>query len=209
MTQIKRIIDTAAADFLTSPNTRSLLGPFINEERSMAEAAALLEMKLSTLHRRVKQMIALDLLEVTREAVQRGHRVKFYRATSPEFLVLIEATQRTNLETFISDGFRGSATILSRGVAKEMEARAPRWGFRIFWHGGVFQQATALGKDGGLLEPPPERRSFYGDCGLHLTRDDAEAFKLELQALYEKYLSLSRADEEEPYFFLFVGFTPF
>ena len=179
----------------------------------MAEAAELLNMKLPALHRRVRQMVKLGLLEISREETRTGHRIKFYGVTSPEFIVPLEATPSTDLETFIGDGLRGSATLLSRGVVREMAARAPRWGFRIFWNdevGGMFQEATALSEAGTLLEPSTlTRRSFYGDCGLHLTRDDAQAFGAELQTLYEKYLSLSQADEEEPYFFLFVGFTPF
>lgn len=209
----KLVTDTPAAEFLTSPKTRYLLSPFMEQERSMAEAAALLEMKFPALHRRVRQMVKLGLLEVSREETRAGHRIKFYSATSPEFIVPLEATPSTDLETFIGDGFRGSATLLSRGVVREMTARAPRWGFRIFWNdevGGVFQEATALSEAGTLLEPSTlSRRSFYGDCGLRLMQDDAQAFGAELQTLYEKYLSLSQVDEEEPYFFLFVGFTPF
>ena len=148
------------------------------------------------------------LLEITHQETQSGHLIKFYGVTSPEFIVPVAATQTTDLETFVQDRFKESATILGRGVAQELEARAPRWGFRIYWNDGVVQQAAALGEAGALLEPSPERRSFYGDCGLHLKRDDAQAFGSELQALYEKYLSLGQADEDEPYYFLFVGFTP-
>ena len=71
----------------------------------------------------------------------------------------------------------------------------------------MFQQATPLGEDCTLLELSTlSRRSFYGDCGLHLTRDDAQAFGNELQTLYEKYLTLGQPDGD-PYF-LFVGFSP-
>ena len=199
------VTDTAAADFLTSSNTRYLLSPFIEKERSMAETASLLNMKLSTFYRRVKQMQALGLVKTTRTETRDGHKIKLYQTTSLEFIVPIEATRNTDRETFVGDGARSSATILGRGIAKEMETRAPRWGFRIFWNDGVFQQATALGEDGALLEPTLER-SVYGDCGLRLTPGDAQTFGDELQALYEKYLALGKP-EGEPYF-LFIGFSP-
>ena len=127
MTTSRLISDTTAADFLTSPKTRHLLSPFMEQARSMAEAAALLEMKFPALHRRVRQMVKLGLLEVTYEETRTGHLIKFYRTTSHEFIVPLEATPSTDLETFIGDGFRDSVTLLSRGVAKTLEAGAPRW----------------------------------------------------------------------------------
>ena len=181
----------------------------MDEARSMAEAAALLEIKLPALHRRVRQMVKLGLLEVSREETRTGHRIKFYRTTSHEFIVPLEATPSTDLETFIGDGFSGSATILSRGVAKALEADAPRWGVRVFWQDGVFQELAAFSENGALLEPTTQKslnRAVYGDCGLRLTRDDAQAFGAELQTLYERYLTLGQLDGD-PYF-LFVGFTP-
>lgn len=81
------IDDEAAANFLTSPETRFLLGPFMRGETTMKGAAKALNMKLSTFHRRVQQMLALGLVEVTREEVRDGHRVKLYRATREEFVV--------------------------------------------------------------------------------------------------------------------------
>ena len=175
----------------------------------MVEAAALLEMKFPALHRRVRQMVKLGLLEVTHEETRTGHRIKFYRTTSHEFIVPLEATPSTDLETFIGDGFRGSVMLLSRGVARTLEAGAPRWGVRVFWQDGVFQELAALSENGELLGPTTQKflkRTVYGDCGLRLTWDDAQAFGAELQTLYEKYLSLSQPDGD-PYF-LFVGFSP-
>jgi len=69
MAPFKLITDTAA-DFLTSPKTRKLLSPFTEKARSMAEAAALLEMKFSALHRRVRQMVELGVLGTTHQETQ-------------------------------------------------------------------------------------------------------------------------------------------
>ena len=83
MTHTVTVTDRAAADFLTSPKTRFLLGPFMQRETTRSEAAAALGgVGLNTLHRRAKQMLTLGLIEVTREEVRRGHRVKLCRATS-------------------------------------------------------------------------------------------------------------------------------
>lgn len=126
------IADEAAADFLTSSETRFLLGPFLRAETTMSEAAGMLNMELNTFHRRVQQMLALDLVEVTREEVRDGHRVKLYRATREEFVVPTEATSSIDLETFLDAGFKSSVSNLSKGMARAMEEKNPRWGFRVY-----------------------------------------------------------------------------
>lgn len=211
MTKTKVITDSAAADFLTSPNTRFLLWPFMRGETTMGEAASVMAMELNTLHRRVQQMVALNLVEVTREEVRGGHRVKLYRTTSQEFIVPVEATKSVDLETHLDDGFKGSVAILSRGVAKAMERSAPRWGFRIYLSGNqsVFQQATGLAENGSPLPTEQvEKRSWYGDCGVRLDPEAARNFRLELQKLYENYLRQAKDEGEGEWHFFFAGFTP-
>lgn len=203
------VTDPAAADFLASPNTRSLLGPFLQGETSLSDAAAALGgMKLSTLHRRVRQMVTLGLLEETRTETRGGHRVRLYRATHREFVVPLERTSSVDLESFVTAGLQNASNRLARGTAKEMRRCSPDWGLRIFDSGGAdaFQQVVALGENGdyrGL-----ERRDFYGDCGVRLDPDTARAFRAELHALYEKYLELPASKVEGDGYFLTVGFTP-
>lgn len=199
------VTDPAAADFLASPNTRHLLGPFFQGEATMSDAAAALGgMKLNTLHRRVRQMVKLGLLEETRLETRGTHRVKLYRATHREFVVPLEATSKVDLESFFTEGFSNAAAILGRGVAEEMALHAPTWGFRVFWQGGVWQQAVATTEHsfGKALE----KRSWYGDAGIRLTPEAAQAFRDGLQRLYESYLRQS-SEEGEAYFF-FAGFAP-
>ena len=212
MTETETVTDRAAANFLTSLDTRFLLGPFMQRETTLSEAAATLGgVGLNTLHRRVKQMLTLRLIEVVREEVRRGHRVKLYRATSRVFVVPLETTSSVDLETCLNDGFSGSVAVLSRGIAKAMERSTPRWGFKIYWAeaGGVFQEATRLESCTEAVEPEAAARpSWYGDLGMRLTPEAAQTFQHELQKLYEKYLQESDdAVEGEPYFF-FAGFTP-
>ncbi len=90
-------------------------------------------------------------------------------------------------------------------MVKETAARAPRWGFRIYWNGGVVKQAAALSEAEEVLESDAKKRSVYGDCTLQLNQTDARALGDELQALYEKYLALGKAEGEAH--LLFVGFT--
>lgn len=199
MTQSSNTItDKAAANFLTSPETRFLLGPFMRSETAMNDAAKALGMEPNTLHRRVQQMLALGLIEVTREEVRDGHRVKLYRATREEFVVPTEATSSVDLETFLDAGFKGSASILSGGMGRAMVGKNPRWGFRIYWEEGkgVFQTATALDTEG---TPTPVNRNegasyWYGDVGVRLKPEAAHEFRRELGQLYDRYRQQS--DEE-------------
>lgn len=208
MTRITKLTtDPAAADFLTSPDTRYLLGPFMQRETTLSEAAAVLDgVGLSTLHRRVKQMLELNLIEVTREEVRRGHRVKLYRTTSREFVVPLEATRRVDLETYLNDVFTGSVVILSRGIAGAMERSAPHWGFQIGWSEGVYQQAMPLGEAfGPLPSGAPAEPCWYGDLGVRLEPEAARRFQRELQELYERY---RQTDGEGEWYFFFAGFAP-
>lgn len=185
MTQLRNTItDEAAANFLTSLETRFLLGPFMRGETTMKGAAKTLGIGFNTFHRRVRQMLALGLVEVTREEVRDGHRVKLYRATREEFEVPIEATSSVNLETFLDKGFKGSASILSKGMARAMEQKNPRWGFRIYWeeNKGVFRTATALDTEGipTAINRDEGGSYWYGDAGIRLKPEAAQEFRREL-----------------------------
>lgn len=147
MTKEQRTIThTATADFLTNPETRALLSPFMAREITMSEAAKELGLELNTLHRRVRQMLELGLLEVTREDVRDGHRVKLYRATSSEFIVPMEATTHVDFENFIGEGLKGTTDILSQSVTRAMEKEHPHWGFKIYVEEdyGLLQRAIPL-----------------------------------------------------------------
>ena len=112
------VTDPAAADFLASPNTRYLLGPFFRGENSLRDAAAALGgIKLNTLHRRVRQMMTLGLLEETRTETRGAHRVRLYRATHREFVVPLELTSNVNLESYTDALLKSSISIVARGVA--------------------------------------------------------------------------------------------
>jgi hypothetical protein len=211
MTQPRNTVtDEAAANFLISPDTRFLLGPFMRSETTMSEAARTLNMELNTFYRRVQQMLALGLVTVTREEIRDGHRVKLYRASCEEFVVSLEATSSVNLEMYLDTVFKGSASILSRGMARAMAQKNPRWGFCISWEEGkgVFQAATALDAEGAPTSSTRDDGAsyWYGDSGVRLRPQAAQAFRRELDQLYDKYRQQS--DEEGAWHFFFAGFTP-
>ena len=203
------VTDTAAADFLASPNTRYLLGPFFRGESSLSDAAAALGgMKLNTLHRRVRQMVGLGLLEETRTETRGAHRVRLYQTTHREFVVPLEFTSNVNLESYTDARLKSSISIVARGVAGEMQRCAPRWGVRIFpsSSGSAFQQMIALDEARDELRGL-ERRDFASDLGVRLAPDDAKTFKNELQTLYDRYRS-SQDEHEGDWYFLCMGFAP-
>lgn len=204
------VTDPAAADFLASPNTRYLLGPFLHGETTMSEAAPMLGgLGLNTLHRRVKQMVRLGLLEHTRSETRGGHRVKLYRATHQEFVVPLDKTSSVDLESYNDERFKNSVSIAARGVTEEMRRCAPRWGVRVYpsGSGSAFQSMVALDEQGAVTKGL-ERRSFAGDLGVRLLPDDAAGFRDELRSLYDKYRSLGRSEDEGDWYFLTVGFAP-
>ncbi len=204
------VTDPAAADFLASPHTRYLLGPFLHGETTMSGAAPMLGgLGLNTLHRRVKQMVELGLLEHTRSETRGGHRVKLYRATHQEFVVPLDKTSSVDLESYNDERFKNSVGIAARGVTGEMLRCAPRWGIRVYpsGSGSAFQSMVAL-DEGGAVTAGLERRNFAGDLGARLSPEDARRLRDELSALYDRLRSLARYDGEGDWYFLTAAFTP-
>ena len=209
MTENQKVItDVVTANFLTNPETRHLLAPFMAQETPMAEAAKALGVELNTLHRRVGQMLELGLLELTREEVRRGHRVKLYRATRREFIVPLEATSSTNLESHVAKTFEGIATILSQGVARAMEREHLQWGFKIYIEEGygLTQRVIPVSTD-ERVERRENKTVWYGDTYLQLSDKEAKTFRHELQTLYDKYRFTPHSETRKGHYF-FAALTP-
>lgn len=192
------ITNSQAANFLTKDNNRRLLGPFIEQEISLGEAAEKLAMKLSTLHYHVKKMLELKLLRVSRREIINGHVIKFYTTTSPVFIVPLESTSSVDLETHVEELFARSNKILAKAVVAGMLGQANDWAFRIFFipNFGVVQAVVGKDEQGiykssdDLAQP---QAYFAADGELKLNKEDAFELQVALDELYQKYLLKRRS----------------
>ena len=93
-----RITSEAAAAYLAVDEGRYFLRPFLERESSVAQAAELLGEPLDRTHYRVKRMLQLGILEVTREEARAGRPVKYYRSVGDGLFVPFSLTSAADLE---------------------------------------------------------------------------------------------------------------
>lgn len=203
-----------AADFLTNPKKRLWLNPFFFQEVTQKDVAECFGITLGAVDHRIKKLLAMELIEVTREEVIDGHRTKFYRITSQEFLVPIEATSSVDLATYRKRIAIDKAEFISKGLAYGMHKQTEYWGFRIGCVDkmGVYQ--TIVGKDfqgnyKSSKELPNYGKYFASDAGLSLSDTDAKELHDELRHLYNKYRKKSHeSDDKQKFYFLDLSFVP-
>lgn len=192
-----RIDDPVAARLLMDATTREVFGCFLDRDRSVREAADLLERDLDAVLYRVKRLFAAGLVEVV--AVQRraGRPVRRYRAPHPLWFVPFEALPYADLEeTFAAMG-HAQVDRAARASARWL-ARDPWAGYLIgmgadgqVWLRGTREAPTA----GTSVQPDPGQLARYDgplDVSLDLRLTPAQSAELnaELWVLASKYAQL-------------------
>lgn len=192
-----RVDDPRAARLLLDAATREVFGCFLERDRSVREAADLLERDLDAVLYRVKRLHAAGLLEVVALQARAGRSVRRYRAPHALWFVPFEALPYADLEeTF--------AAMAHAQVERAAHASA-RWLARDPWAGYLIGR----GADGhvwlrGTREPPtsgtsvePDPAQLGRDDGpldvaldLRLTPAQTAALNAELWALASKYAAL-------------------
>ncbi len=161
--------DCAAA--FVDPKRRRILTAFMGRERSLSEAAALLEMPLNRLAYHVGTLHRLGLLRVARAQKRAGRPIRFYRAVADRFLVPAAAMGR-----------RPGA-----GLAAEMRMALDR----AEQLAGASDMLLAIGADGRPTMTRSGAETATDACeywrALILSRSEARALAAELGALLRKY----------------------
>ncbi len=175
------IDNQAAADFLTDIDTRKLLAPFMLQERSLSEAAKILNLKLTSLSYHVKKMLKLDLVKVTKTEVRNGHKVKLYKSTSQEYLIPLEASSSMNLAEHIQRIIDKGGQIYAQGLSSAMLSQSDTWGFKVCYisNHGVVQTLIAKNQEGeyDVPETMPQALPYHASDG-ELTLNDKSAQSL-------------------------------
>ncbi|MGI8415372.1 MAG: hypothetical protein ACR2P2_04040 [Nakamurella sp.] len=84
--------DPQAATFVTMPASSRYFLPFLARERAAADVARELEVDIGSVSYRVRQMLALGLLRVTRRQQRAGRAITYYRSTSDSVFAPLELT---------------------------------------------------------------------------------------------------------------------
>ena len=189
-----RIDDPLAARLLMDASSREVFGCFLDHDRSVREAADLLERDLDAVLYRVKRLHAAGLLEVVALRRRAGRPIRRYRAPHALWFVPFELLPYADVEEAFAAMGRAQVDRAAHASARWL-ARNPWAGYLIgrgadgqVWLRGTREAPSAatsvepdpaqLGRDDGPLD-------FALD--LRLTRAQALALNAELWALVSKY----------------------
>ena len=106
-----------------------MLATFVIEERSLSEAASILNLKLPALSYRVNKWLDLGLLEITREEKRQGRAIKYYRAVSDRFFIPFSLTKSETLEDLLIALTKSTFEAAQRETAHILRSREGNWGF--------------------------------------------------------------------------------
>lgn len=197
-----RVESEEQARLLSDPVKGAFIHPFLGKECSVAEAAKTLSCSVQTMHYRVRQLLVLGLVEVTREEKRAGRPIKYYQAVSNAFFIPDDLTKHADLEERLLADLAPTVRLIAEGLAKAIK-REGRTGRCEFYneHGSISSYGCVEKAEDNAIElnyeypfrlPNTDRR---GD--IFLTDDEARQLSRELNALFGRYLKLRRKSPTE------------
>jgi len=215
MGQTLTVTSPDVAEVLADPEQWRMLATFATQERSLSEAAKILDLKLPALTYHVKKWLELDLLKITREEQRQGRAVKYYRATGERFFIPFALTKSETLADLLGALVKPAHETALRETAHALQTRSENWGLLFYSSGdanGTRFSATLVTSaeahkdlDEVMLEPdqPALYESF---SNLKLEFETAKQLQRDLENLYNEYLTQQIDGQQE--YLLRLGITP-
>lgn len=195
--------DEVVAGLLLDGAQQKLLQPFIAREATIGQAAKELGVSTSMLFHRVKRWLDMGIIEVTRVEPRFGRALKFYSSTKGAFFVPVEMTRSGLLDDVLRDTRRYHDRLLTCNVAAAM-ARQEGLGIVVSrGENGVVETQISLGPGAEMPAEVPEVFDFFMPI-LKLDREDADAMKVEMMELLQRYGQKAGRDD----YMLHLGFAP-
>lgn len=200
------VCDPEVARILTDLKELRFLEPFIKRECTLSEAAKELGMKLPALSYRVKRLMDIGLLEVAREEVRRGKRVKLYRSSSPRYRVPFEATSVENVVALLELQMNLLMPFYLRNYARTMMDEADAGYVRIArtedgkdvdysLHSSKASPDFVWGEIRDAVLRPDAPALVSMSPRVELDFEDAKALQREMLELYERYSAKTGAQK--------------
>lgn len=210
--QVLRVADAEVARVLTDTREWAVLSVFL-DETTLSGAAEILGMSLPALSYRVKKLLKLGLLQVSRVEKRKGSPVKHYRTVAEHFFVPFRVAPSTTLESLLASSNERFDRRLRHELVRVLLAEASDWGVNLY-----------RGEGGGLnygFSPVPERDETFAKRSLHptfpalyntllsitLDFDTAKALQRDLHELQRRYVELEKPGQQA-YFFR-IDLVPF
>lgn len=179
----------AAVAVLWSPSKRRHLRPFIGQAASLGEAARALGLKKPAMSYWVRRLVAAGLIRPWPAAPHARRGVPRYRCVADRLRVSLRAAPLASYEAVFDDTAERWHPITRHALGRAIARQAP-------W----LELSIEAGRPGGLVtQMVPSGRAAPPDdflyCWGRLWLDPAEreALRLELDALWERYVALSDA----------------
>ena len=196
LTSNERVVkDPKAAAFLIDPVSSEHLAPFMMGEKSLAQAAAELNISKSRMSYWVNKLLNLGLINVVRVEKQGKHHTSIYRSSADVFIVpLDQMTADPNKDIFESVPFEWT---LKRSLVH-------------FKHEALKGRHIRYGRENenvvlDVLPRLTKKSETVDQWGrVELTKGQAEVFYKEMNNLFEKIMQASGGKQGEKYLFKLV-----
>ncbi|MFB9993349.1 hypothetical protein ACFFLM_15380 [Deinococcus oregonensis] len=183
-----------AARALSDPNTRRILAPFLERERTISDVKCELGIDKNALLLRVRRLCRVGLLHITREEARAGRAIKYYQAVAPGFFVPYDEAPYATPEEWLLADYAGRERELAHATMQaglQWGASSHRMGFgkRFFRRAdGVLEAdfAFAMQEEAALLEPEaPAVMSVF--VYTHLDLKSAKELQAELLTVVRRF----------------------
>ncbi len=193
----RRVEDPVATAFLSDITTLRYLLPFLARERTVGEVARELNVRANSLLYRVRKMLGLGLLTITREVPRRGRAVKHYRSSADSFFIPFAATPAETAEALFLMWETPWQQLLFKSISRAVlgpvvQPTAP-WGLQLYRDEQTPHRPIRMipvPRQDSLLETndPATPVAFGGfSTGLCLEPKEARALQQELITLVQRY----------------------
>lgn len=181
------VTDPAMARLLTNLDATACLGPFLKQDRSVAEAARIQQRPLARVHYWVRRLHDGGLLTVVSEQPRAGRAIKRYRAVAVRFRVpadLLPIDHYERVMARLNAEFTRSLAAVSDMPDQDLTVSPGRSG------------DVSIDRETDSTSARNRRTLQTAMGGIHLTEAQAAEFWTELDALRTRFQQTS--DQEAP-----------
>ncbi len=209
-----RVIENPlVAKILTDPHEAQVVQWFMGQELSIKDAAKRLGWPTLRVYRRVRRLVELEVLQVTRTEPARGSATRFYTATATAFFIPFRLTPYENYQAFLLH----SDDLWRRRFYKGLSAVAKEASFgelgKYIYLDSDGRVREIVGSLGSILPPeyaaPSKTPSpaIWNDWSwVCLEAGAARALRLEMVELFKRYVAQHKPGEQN--YIVRMGMSP-
>jgi hypothetical protein len=196
------IRDSNVAQLLIRDSLHPALLAFTGEPKTFSDVAEDCDISLKLLDYHVKKWLKNGILHLHHEQRRAGRAVKYYQISSPRFVIPYAFTGVTSPKDFLALAQKTYEEVFEKNLIPDV--MYDHLGYEIVYHNRRIDtnivQRIAGEWHHDVRYPEPYSLNFMDYHGFVLTREEALAFKKELDDLIARYVALTSRDKPEVYF---------